>query len=562
MTRNLLAALLLFLLITPTLAQTHQTIVSQVHNAPGWLPDHVYGGTDDPAYNAGHTRVNGGPGWNSAMQQWIPGRPLAAYQLTSAGTCTSGATAPTGTANAIQDGTCTWKYLSPTDYVSLTGWAFDNRRWKSGTDYKYGDYVTNGSPLRAYEQMALAGCTTTVAPTGTATVTASNGCMWQYWADVLYSSEKSYIPTERYLSSTSDNFGEATAEMAANTTYEAQLWNDREYVAGENGEAVPIRLQAHTDYTQDGFPYSAEGDLICNACGTEIVKAAAGESFADSVKPTDPLTGFDPSKGVAIENPTLGLLTDGFEWRDNGGELIGLQIKSDDGIGVGGGETHGGNGVTLLGDIVEGSSNQGAVFIDAGGFVANSLVVSHGAAGISEDYPGAVVHSTLVNPDRVAGSVAIVFYDNWVFIGETVSDDAIFGFTHVLGSPTAPGGRNQATWLGGHDATDAPPGERGQFQISGNEWSPLYAYPVPSTGSLTELSAASAFVHFPGDYRLAVSSPLVGAGVVLGVFNPACRTGTTCSNDGFPDTDSPDIIGTTRPQNGSYDIGAWQRKGN
>ena len=151
---------------------------------------------------------------------------------------------------------------------------------------------------------------------------------------LLYSSDRSYISTQRYLE---PGKVKATYEMRAN--YEAEVWNDREYVAGQNGEAVPIRLQAHFDFTQDGFPYSAEGNGIsCNStCYHIILKAAPGESFADSINPTDPLTGYDPKNGVAIRKLTA-RLTDGFEMRDNYVDLIGLQVKSDHGIGVGGGE--------------------------------------------------------------------------------------------------------------------------------------------------------------------------------------------------------------------------------
>ena len=64
----------------------------------------------------------------------IPVRPLDAYQLISTGTCTSASSGgPSGTGASIKDGTCTWKYLSNVDYISITGWAFDNRPWKSGT---------------------------------------------------------------------------------------------------------------------------------------------------------------------------------------------------------------------------------------------------------------------------------------------------------------------------------------------------------------------------------------------------------------------------------------------
>ena len=141
-----------------------RTIVSQIHNAPGWRHSHTY------AYRTGpYTRVVNGPGWNEAPGTYNPGQTLDAYQLTSSGSCVSaGSGGPTGTGSDIIDGTCRWKYLSRVDYISITGWSFDNQHWKSGTAYPSGDYVVSDSPLRAYEQATPAGCMSTVAPTGTA----------------------------------------------------------------------------------------------------------------------------------------------------------------------------------------------------------------------------------------------------------------------------------------------------------------------------------------------------------------------------------------------------------
>ena len=176
----------------------------------------------------------------------IQGQPLNAYQLTSQGKCTSAASGgPSGTGTAIEDGTCTWKYLSTVDYISFTGWAFDNQRWKKGTTYHFFDYVTSGSPLRAYA-LADDNCTSSCSahwkswaalPSSPAvTFATSDGCHWTYVADILYSSERSYIPTVTLTSSKSP----ATIQMKAN--YEARLWNDRVYTAGENGERLAIDL--------------------------------------------------------------------------------------------------------------------------------------------------------------------------------------------------------------------------------------------------------------------------------------------------------------------------------
>ena len=102
--------------------QPYPTIVSNIHNAPGWLPSHAYSPSSGPS-----TRVVNGAGWDPATGAFIPRRALAAYQLIS-DACTSGTSGgPSGRGGEIVDGTCTWKYLSGVDYISLTGWAFDNR---------------------------------------------------------------------------------------------------------------------------------------------------------------------------------------------------------------------------------------------------------------------------------------------------------------------------------------------------------------------------------------------------------------------------------------------------
>jgi hypothetical protein len=502
--------------------------------------------------------VVNGPGWNETSGTYNPGQQLGAYQLTSSGSCVSASSGgPTGTGFDIVDGSCRWKYLSPVDYISLTGWTFDNQLWQQGAMYHNGDYVVSDSPLRAYEQSNPAGCTSFVAPRGAASgsgsiFATSDGCRWKYWADIVYSSERSYIPTQRYLNPQQPDV--ATNELKAN--YLAELWNDHEYVAGEGGEAVPIRLQAHTDNTQDDFPYSPEG--ISVTCGPPYhniaVTTAPGESFADSLTPADPLSGYDPVKGVAIRNPSP-YLRDGFEIRDNCGvSLVGLQIKSDHGIGLGGGETHGGNWVMVRNAIIDGGrgENESAINLDSSMVVANSLIVAHGAYGIVEDYPGAIVHSTLVNPDRMPNSFGIQVWLDWVFVGETVSNTAIFGFTHAVGSNGNPGNKDQETrWIGTNNATDAPAIDSGSLSL---DRTTTTTRTLP--GTTHGISASAAFRSFPGDYRLGLASPLIGAGSALGPFHPACTTGKPCQT--MYTFDSPDIIGTVRPQAGHYDIGAWQ----
>ena len=105
-----------------------------------------------------------------------------------------------------------------------------------------------------------------------------------------------------------------------------------------------------------------------------------------------------------------------------------------------------------------------------------------------------------------------------------------------------------------HNATDASATDSGSVATGGN--APVAADPLP--GAIYGVSMAT-FVNPASDYRLAPGSPLIGVGSSYGSFavncdpnKPPCPMYTTYNFD------SPDIIGTVRPQAGRYDIGAWQ----
>ncbi len=540
------------------------TIISQIHNAPGWQRNHTYSYATGP-----FTRVANGAGWNEAEHSYAPGQPLSAYQLTSSGKCTSAASGgPSGTGTAIEDGTCTWKYLSAVDYTSLTGWAFDSPQWKKGTTYHFFDYVTSGSPLRAYA-LSDDNCTSSVPPTANpgghvasppVTFATSDGCHWYYMADILYTSERSYIPTVTFTSSKSA----ATIQMKAN--YEVRLWNDRVYMAGENGERSPIVL---SDKLSNGHGGGEGGGLLgCEApapggersgrCHRFVITAAPGESFADSLTPSDPLSGFNPSKGVAIYNDqpyhwpyeSAGLLIG-----DPFVDIIGLQIKS-----LHGAAFFGYNQITIRRSILEGGSNDewtshAALWLDAGPcVVANSLIISHGPGGVIFKYPGIVLHSTIVNLDHTSNSVGIETGNKWVYDDTTVADTAIFGFSHAGSTTNAETAYSPKS---SNNVTDAPIGDSGTTQwmgVPGN-------YPVRIIpGTVYGASMASAFVNPGSDWRAKNGGPLIGKGAAFGPFNTFCNQpqGPRCANYAIYNFDSPDLIGTPRPQGGSYDIGALQ----
>jgi hypothetical protein len=540
-------------------------IISQIHNAPGWQHDHTYTYASGP-----YTRVVNGPGWNETKHSYNPGEPLGAYQLTSTGKCTSAASGgPSGTGAAITDGTCSWKYLSVVDYVSLTGWASDNQPWKGRTLHFF-DTVVSDSPLRAYA-LSDDSCSSVVAPTGTGIrqssgpfnsanmVTTSDGCHWIYMADVIYTSGKSYIPTVTYTASV-PNIG--TIQMKAN--HEAQLWNDRVYTAGQNGEASPIYLDNHEHNGHGGgeggllVGCAATGGTSGSPCHRIIITTAPGESFADSLNASDPLPGFDPSKGVAIYNdhkyqwPTEPA---GIQAIDPFVDIIGLQIKS-----IHGAAFWGLNSTTVRRSILDGGSldldtMQAAVWLDAGpDVVENSLIISHGAAGVASKYPMFVLHTTIAGPDRIANSVGIETGNKWVFDDTTVADTAIFGFMHAGSTGNA---ETSFSARSGNNVTDSPVGDSGMANWVGKTGAfPVKAIPNTTYGA----SMASAFVDPGHDWRSKNGGPLVGKGSAFGDFTTFCAPGDgpRCVNYTVFNFDSPDIIGTPRPQNGRYDIGASQ----
>lgn len=552
-------------------------IVSQIHNAPGWQPDHRYSYAFGP-----YTRVVNGPGWTAENRSYNPGQPLNAYQLTSPGHCTSAASGgPSGTGTAIKDGTCTWKYLSRVDYISITGWAFDSPRWEKGKTYHRFDFVTYGSPLRAYT-LAGRSCVSVVPPSGGGTAfpkawhdlgkvlqkvglseqdrgeaqtVTEGGCHWKYTADILYSSERSYIPTVKFPGPRNV----ATIQMHAN--YEAILWNDREYIAGKNGEHLPIVLGNHENNWHGGgeggglrgCEAPAVGGKRSGQCYRFIITAAPGESFADS---PDPVTRFDPSKGVAIYNDhtyryraSPAALVSGDPFVD----IIGLQLKS-----VHGPAFLSWNNDTVRSSILEGGSSdkwthQAALWLDAGPcVVANSLIISHGPIGVAFKYPGILLHDTIVHSGG-EGNVAVVTWNKWVFDNTVVTDTAMFGFRHAgagVEKGTSFSTRSTA------NVTDAPVGDSGRAHWSnGSAIATVSVIPGTQYGS----SVAAAFVEPDHDWRPKSEGPLIGTGRPFGPFSTFCSLRHPhCANKMVFDFDTPDIVGTPRPQAGRYDIGAWQ----
>lgn len=545
---KIVAGTVLFLL--PVVVHAQTVVVSQIHNASGWKSNTNYSPATGPK-----TRVNNGPGWNPATNSYVPGQPLAAYELTS-DTCISGsAGGPSGTGAGIADGTCTWKYLSTTDYISITGWEKDAPAWQAGP-YNYFAIVAAGSPLRAYSLQDTAGCAnSTAAPTGNAVgvvVTMPDGCKWQWRGDIIYTSGASRIPHQTYV-----NGNTQTATIRMVNDHKAELWNDREYIAGQNGEANPIKVQYHNDHRYEG------GLLVgCSTtrCPHIIVTTAAGESFRDSVLPTDPLTGYDLTKGVAIRNTTKDQWpypAAGLSVGDNYVDITGLQIKADLGTAIDGKNTYA-NYMSIDNSIMHGGASptvggttKAGVSVDYAVVISNSLIVSGGRFGAYFKYPGFLINSTVVGVSPGNNLAGVHSGWNWNTAGQTVANTAISGFLHAASSTEVPGcSTHCVTWYGISNVTDTPANDTGSF-ADGSVTEYVWTIPGTTYGATGMFRAA-------GDYRSA--GPLLNSGAAFGTFTMP-QGMSSAPNLRTYNRDTPDILKTVRPGAGGFDIGAYQTAG-
>lgn len=538
------------------------SVTSQIHNASGWLPSHDYAPATPP------TRVNNGAGWDSSAQTFLSYSPLAAYQLTS-GPCTSAAVGgPSGTGSSITDGTCTWKYLSKTDYVTITGWMNDNAKWVPGS-YNYNDIRVSGTPLSAYKQTKI-GCSSTIPPTDSGGGTA-DGCTWAKLAYITYTSGVSHIPTETYAPRV-----DSAATVNITRPYKAEIWNDREYLAGANGEAEPILMSNHNYRYNDSLGqlylppdspgYNPAGDSL-NGYGWPItLTAAPGESFRDTLlaSPSTPVSGYDQRLGVGIHDTSN---NSALTFWDNAIVLQGLQVKADRNTAVEGLSERACNYCSIDYSIIEGGpGGTGTVRWGAAAWFTNDLFISHNYLGTMMDYTGQVLHSTIVNPEGT-GTVAFEVYWDWKFGPQVIADTVMIGFAHAVATPNSakpqicPGDQHIAgglclTWAGSNNVTDAPVGDNGTG-VPGwpesNKNATVYIMPGTTYGS----SGSAVFQSYPGNYRPKADGPLVGTGTAYGPFSPCDVTSNPCPPiyTGLTYADSPDLIGRPRPP---YDIGAIQ----
>lgn len=534
-------------------------VVSQIHNAPGWLPSHAYSPASGPK-----TRILNGPGWTSGA--YVPGALLRAYELTS-GSCTSASSGgPTGTSASITDGTCTWKYLSGVDYITVSGWAIDAPVWVSGKTYAYYEFMTivDGGILKSYlldGTDANAFCTSTVAPTGTGSPggfwstgsqQTADGCFWDYLGDVTYSSQASSMPVQTY----SETQG---AISHIDRPYTGVIWNDAEYVAGSGGERSPITLFNHVE---SALGMEATFQVYSGLGAYITLTAATGESFGENLTTSTPLAGYDATKGVALRNSSttfapifaatgLGCGPAGLCVWDGGVVINGLQMKSAAGMGL-----HMHDTSTVTNNIIDGGwvNDKGgwctAIYQDSGGILVNNLILSHGCGGMAFKYGNSfALYNTVVNVGSESNTAALLYGLAWTTQNQALANSAIYGYTHVAGELQGVG-PDPLNSRGIGNVTDiASPDNTGTtWWINGT---PNISNVTAAPGTTFGVSGASMFVSPGSDYR--PGTALTNSGTAFGAFYTNCLAIPGSCTPVYQTMDTPDVLGNTRP-NGSSQI--------
>lgn len=582
-----------------TAGSNHFTIHANVHNAPGWIHSN--------SYSAG-ARVNNGAGWNEATGAWVPDSALKAYKLaaSSPSPCTSDTTQSTswGTGLAIPDGTCKWDYLSDTDYITITGWGNDAPRW-AARQYGYRETVTapNASGiLTLYRNDNATGCPgTATAPTANAcgyavagncnstvsppTVTVGDGCTWTELRPVIYSSGPGkHPPHQQWNSATS-------WQRMYFQSYQADLWNDRTYTLGSNGEVASgsTLLDDHDTRVNDQYPLVFTNGI----CGEEnvfnfaqsipircqlIIAAAPNESFADTLRNNTSLPlRYNAANGVTIVgqfvlNESVGVTFRAVQMSNPAGSVVATSGRD-------------GNQIQFDRDIIEfgtvGVTGTVPWAVGASTALTNSLLINHGTAGLGSAgyrtiYPGIATNSTIVNPEGTGYVAHQMQRSNWFWDqGNQIYNNVFSGFQHMNGGEPAEGiaGVSFNTGVGKSSVPSGVITTSANETLITNPFFFPFTEPDGNTNTETEIPlppgstySANGATFFMGanDYRVNPSGPLRAAVASAGPIN-RCPEGKD-PNSGERDPpcaytyDDVDILGNTRPSTGQ-DIGAWQTPG-
>jgi hypothetical protein len=391
----------------------------------------------------------------------------------------------------------------------------------------------------------------------------------------------------------------ANADVGTTAVYHAQLWNDREYVSGQNGEAGALTIWNHNWAYNDAVTGHLPQALRNASCPDRwgclfFIEAAPGEGFGDTfaADPSLPLTGYNANNGVALR----GVGTAALLLKDNAFAMKRLQLSSNMSSATLAPE-RGCNNCFWEHNILEGGtggqlpySPDAVTNCGAGCFWQNNLFIVRGALGVAADYGGAFYNNTFVC--RAASPCWSPMDNTWNWAnsdGMAIYGNAVFGFQHFTTANFYGNGWtgdctwNCATVMGTNNATDLPATEGKDFPAShkgvdyalpfytGSAFnSAFYRGPTPICGflsngkptagvceALRSVAPNTAFVSWPDNLRINPTGPLIGAGAAYDrcALPPNGFLTAYCT---IVPVNTPDLFGTARPQSGRYDIGAVQ----
>ena len=303
------------------------------------------------------------------------------------------------------------------------------------------------------------------------------------------------------------------------------------------------------------------------------ITAAPGEDFGTTLAANRavPLGGYDANNGAGIRNsngrPAICI-------QDNSVWMQKLQFKSSgdaalDGMGFACGATwRSCNNCRVERSIAEadGEDTYSVLQFGADTVISNSLILTPGKVGITFDYPGYLWNSTIINTGSQKNTVGVQSSYNWVFTcGVTYIANAVFGFNTEFAAmkPTVPNTcantLDQLTVNGSGNVTDAQSGSSPDGTWFGG---PPVTHAYTHPGTTYNVSGSSAFVAYPGNYRISQSSALYGAGRAIGDVDLCVSFAGWRSPSGSESPachlhpDAIDAVGHARPQSGRYDVGA------
>lgn len=553
--------------------------VANIHNAHGWATNHAYRVGD---------RVNAGPGYRPTGTPgggtYTSGSAVYGWQATSGGTSASRGNGPAisgscTASTAVNDNGILWKCLSATDYLTIHAWLADAALWAPGVTINAYERRRSGEMIYAE---SLPNCSTTnpnacscvtgtVAPAGVTYPIKDGTCTWR---SVFTSTYQNSDPSPGYSSELGLAIPTKVSSPVAcaggtycgvgggqgnpmtvmmNGQYMAVVWNDRPI--NNSTDVLPIKFFDHTGQCDGGGedPTYLPSCVAANQIG---ITAAPGECFCDSR--SNPLA-FNPANGVSIEDSS-GL--DGYGGpfiiaSDEVASVSRLQMKSDNNIPLR--SVGGSNAMQLLLD-----GKVGALSMDGGTSCINTVAISHGAYIVSASYANFFDHCTLVGTPgtTVVGIAAYVVCG--IGCPNLIYNTAIFGAQYAFACSQYTNGppagsiagcvSTDPNSLSAGNMTDAPNTSGVIVVAAGGSYS-TQAIPGTTYGA----SLVNSFVHPATDFRLKAGSPLIG----VGVAPPPTSVWTFSAVSGVPlPLGATDITGLARPQNGKYDVGAYQSSAN